>query len=634
MLAPARLEFNAVGEPYSASFDDVYHSAYGGPAQTRHVFLSGNELPQRWQGKDRFVILETGFGFGLNFLAAWQAWRDDPLHCRRLHFVSFEKHPFSASDLMTAHARWPQFGEISAQLLEHWPALTAGVHRLYLNDGRVILTLIFGDAATQLRAVNATVDAFFLDGFSPAKNPELWSPYFCKGLTRLAAPGATLATGTVAGQVRQALSAAEFEVKKAPGFTGKRQMLVGQFRSRRPIRNPAPEDRRAIIIGAGLAGCTTAHRLAAAGWQVTVLEQAKAPGLGASGNLAGMLRPLPSADDNRLSRLTRAGFLSTRQLLDTLPDVRWSSCGVLHLARENEHEIQQRRTVEALGFPPEVMQFVDHHVASGKLNWPVEHGGWWFPEGGWVQPSSFCRSLLESFPKRITVQCNVAVDRLERAENYWQAIDAAGQKLAEAPTLIMASGVAAPRFAQFNWLPQVAARGQVSHLPVGETPALDIVVCKLGYAIPAVDGYQLAGATLAYEDDGSEERVADHRENLAKLNLILPGFANAINPETLSGRVGFRPMSPDRLPIVGRVPFFIQADNNTRLHEIPRQPGLWCVQGFGARGIVWSALMADLLLSQIEGEPLPLENDLVDAVDPGRFLVKGARRTPNVVDAQ
>jgi tRNA 5-methylaminomethyl-2-thiouridine biosynthesis bifunctional protein len=236
MLAPARLEFNAVGEPYSASFDDVYHSAYGGPAQARHVFLSGNELPQRWQGKDRFVILETGFGFGLNFLAAWQAWRDDPLHCRRLHFVSFEKHPFSASDLMTAHARWPEFGEISAQLLEHWPALTAGVHRLYLNDGQVILTLIFGDAATQLRAVNATVDAFFLDGFSPAKNPELWSPYFCKGLTRLAAPGATLATWTVAGQVRQALSAAEFEVKKAPGFTGKRQMLVGHFRSRRPIR--------------------------------------------------------------------------------------------------------------------------------------------------------------------------------------------------------------------------------------------------------------------------------------------------------------------------------------------------------------------------------------------------------------
>ena len=632
-LEPARLEFNAVGEPYSPTFDDVYHSAYGGPAQSRHVFLSGNELPQRWQGKHRFVILETGFGFGLNFLAAWQAWREDPQRCQRLHFVSFEKHPFSASDLLVAHARWPEFGDLSAQLLEHWPALTPGVHRLYLNEGQVILTLIFGDAASQLRAVNAAVDVFFLDGFSPTKNPALWSPYFCKGLSRLAAPGATLATWTVAGEVREALSAAEFEVKKVQGFTGKRQMLIGQFRSQRPNRHPAPEDRRAIVIGAGLAGCSTAHRLAAAGWQVTVLEQANAPAMGASGNLAGMLRPLPSADDNRLSRLTRAGFLATRKLLDALPGVCWSSCGVLHLARESEHEAQQRRTVESLGFPPDLMQFVDHQVASGKLKWPVEHGGWWFPEAGWVQPASFCRSLLESFPEHITVRCNVAVDRLEHSENSWQALGADGQTLAEAPVLIMASGVAAPRFAQFNWLPQVSARGQVSHLPVAESPVLDIVVCKLGYATPAVDGYQLAGATLAYEDDGAEERVADHRENLAKLNLILPGFAKAIAPETLSGRVGFRPMSPDRLPIVGRVPFIIEADNNTRLHEIPRQRGLWCVQGFGARGIVWSALMADLLVSQLEGEPLPLENDLVDAIDPARFLVKGARRATVESDA-
>ncbi len=626
-LQPAQLEFTRNGEPFSAAYDDMYYSAYGAAAQARFVFLGGNGLPERWQYKDRFVILETGFGLGLNFLTTWQAWRDDPQRCRRLHFVSLEKHPFSAADLIQAQKIWPEFAELAAELQKKWPPLTPGVHRLHLDAGRVILTLFFGDAITQLRAVDAAVDAFFLDGFSPAKNPALWTPYFCKGLTRLASTGTTLATWSVAGTVREALTAAQFEVKKNPGFAGKRQMLVGSFRSRRPNRHPAPTDRRAIVIGAGIAGSTTAHRLASAGWLVTVLEQAAEPGSGASSNLAGMLRPLPSADDNRLSRLTRAGYLATRALLAELPDARWSGCGVMHLGREPEHEAQQQRTVKALGLPPEVIQFVDKETASQKLNWPVDTGGWWFPNGGWVQPPSVCRAALAAYPEKITVIFNATVDRLKRAKTGWQALDAAGAILAEAPYLIMASGVAATNFEQFAWLPQTSARGQVSHLPGNATPPLEVVVCKLGYAMPEIDGIRLVGASHLLGDADPNTREVDHRDNLARLNLILPGFAASIEPASIEGRVGFRPMSPDRLPIVGPVPKPLPAGSNSRLHDLPRQPGLWCVQGFGARGIVWSALMADLLLSQLEGEPLPLENDLVNALDPGRFLIKRARLT-------
>ena len=626
-LQPARLERVAYGTPYSAAFDDVYHSALGGPAQARHVFLAGNELPQRWQGKERFVILETGFGTGLNFLTTWQAWRGDPQRCRRLHFISFEKHPFTLADLASCQQAWPEFAELAAELQQNWPPLVPGMHRLQLDDHQVILTLVFGDAATQLRTVDASVDAFFLDGFSPPKNPELWSPHFCKGLARLTAPGATLATWSVAGHVRQALQEAEFEVAKRPGFTGKRQMLVGTFRSRRPDRHLAPTERRAIVIGAGIAGSTTACALAAAGWQVTVLEQAGEPGQGASSNLAGMLRPLPSADDNRLSRLTRAGFLATRALLAGLPEARWSACGVLHLAREPEHEAQQRRAVEQLGWPPEVLQFIDKEQASRRLGQPVAIGGWWFPGGGWVQPPSVCRAALAAFPERIAVHCNATVDRIKRPKTEWQALAADGHVLAEAPVLIMASGVAAPRFEQFAWLPQRSGRGQVSHLPPEAAPALDAVLFQIGYAMPEVDGIRLIGASLSYEDDEPAERVADHADNLARLRLTLPDFAAGLDPATLAGRVGFRPMSPDRLPIVGAVPDLAAATPNTRLHNLPRQPGLWCVQGFGARGIVWSALMADLLVSQLEGEPLPLERDLVDALDPGRFLLKAARQT-------
>ncbi len=638
-LVPARLEFADDGTPWSTSFGDVYHSAHGGPQQALHVFLAGNDLPQRWQSQHRFVILETGFGLGLNFLATWRAWRDDPQRCQRLHFVSFEKHPFSAADLAIAQQAWPEFADLAGELQKHWPPLTPGVHRLHLDDHRVILTLIFGDATKQLRAIDAAVDAFYLDGFSPAKNPELWTPELCKSLARLAAPGATLATWSVAGHVREALQAAEFDLEKRPGFAGKRQMLSGRFRSRRPNRHTPPAERRAIVIGAGIAGSTSAYALAAAGWQVTVLEATAGPATGASSNIAGVLRPLPSADDNRLSRLTRAGYLATRALLGSLPAARWSACGVLHLGREPIHEAQQKRTVEALGWPDEVMQFVDRDTARQMLGWPVDTGGWWFPNGGWVQPPSVCRTALAAFPERITVKVAAAVHCLKRAKtgandsvDSWQALAADGTVLAEAPVVVMASGTTAPDFEQFAWLPQKAVRGQVTHLPAATTPSLPHVVCKLGYAMPEIDGLRLIGATLQAGDTDRSLREIDHRENLARLNLSLPGFAPELDLAKLGGRVGFRPMSPDRLPIVGPVPDAVAATPNTRLHALPRQPGLWCVQGFGARGIVWSALMADLLVSRIEGEPLPLESDLVDACDPGRFLLKAARRPAEDAD--
>ena len=631
-LRPAQLEFAPDGTPFSATFGDVYHSAHGGPQQAKHVFLAGNDLPIRWRGRDRFVILETGFGLGLNFLVTWQAWRNDPQRCRRLHFVSFEKHPFGAADLAVAQRAWPEFAELATALQAQWPPLTPGIHRLHLDGGKVILTLVFGDATTQLRAIDASVDAFYLDGFSPSRNPDLWTPELCRALGRLAAPGATLATWSVAGHVREALTAAEFDLEKRPGFFGKREMLVGHFRSRRPERHAPPTDRRAIVIGAGIAGSTTAHALAAAGWQVAVLEQAGEPATGASSNLAGVLRPLPSADDNRLSRLTRAGYLATRALLGKLPEARWDACGVMHLGREPIHEAQQRRTVEQLDWPPEMLEFIERDEAARRLNWPANTGGWWFPQGGWVRPSSVCKAALAAYPEHITVRYNATVDRLERTMTGWQAIAGDGLVLAEAPVMVMASGHAATRFAQFSWLPQRAARGQVSHLPAAATPPLDIVVCKLGYAMPAIDGLRLIGATLQSGDTDTRLRTVDHQENLARLNLSLPGFAKDIAPENLSGRVGFRPMSPDRLPIVGPVPDAAAASPNTRLHNLPRQPGLWCVQGFGARGIVWSALMADLLVSRLEGEPLPLENDLVDACDPGRFLLKKARRTTEESD--
>ena len=228
-LEPARLILDANGTPFSEVYGDVYHSVAGGHAQSCHVFLAGNGLPARWQGKKRFVILETGYGLGLNFLATWLEWLNDPLRCDELQFVSVEKHPFRVDDLVRAHAAWPELSSVAAELHRYWPALVPGLHRLELAERRLTLTLGFGEAAQLLSRIETPVDAFYLDGFSPARNPELWSPEICRSLASLAVPGATLATWSVAGQVRRALTAAKFDVDKRPGYAGKRQMLVGRF---------------------------------------------------------------------------------------------------------------------------------------------------------------------------------------------------------------------------------------------------------------------------------------------------------------------------------------------------------------------------------------------------------------------
>jgi tRNA 5-methylaminomethyl-2-thiouridine biosynthesis bifunctional protein len=626
-LVPAPLAFNPEGVLWSPDYRDVYYSCHGGPEQARHVFLGGNDLPARWRGREQFVILETGFGAGLNFLVTWAAWRADPQACPRLHFVSLEKHPFARSDLCRAQARWSEFAPLAAELQSNWPLPLSGIHRLSLNGGRLLLTLVLGDARTELRRLTLAADAIYLDGFTPNRNPELWTLDICKAVARLAAPGATLATWSVAGHLRAALSACEFALEKRAGFAGKRQMLSGRYLSRKPhpCPAPAPDERYALVIGAGVAGTSVAAALAEQDWQVTVLEAQATPGQGASGNIAGVMRPLPSVDDNFLARLTRAGFLAARARLEKLAaaglPVRWGASGALHLARDAEHEATQMRVARTPLMPSEFMRYLDRDAASALLGWSVARGGWYFPAGGWVQPFSLCAANLASHPEHIHLRCNTPVAAISRANGMWRADDASGKTIARAPHIVMASGVAAPRFAPFAWLPQRSARGQVSWLPENLTPPLDILLCGQGYVTPPVDGVRVVGASYQLDDAENAPRLADHRENLLKLAALLPGFGARLAPEDLCGRVGFRPMSPDRLPMVGAVPYAPDAPERPRRFRYPPLcPGLWCAQGFGSRGIVWSALMADFLVSRMVGAPLPLSRDLVRALAPERFL--------------
>lgn len=630
-IQPAQLEFDARGTPVSPAYADIYHAAAGGPGQARHVFLEGNDLPRRWAARQSFTILENGFGTGLNFLATWAAWRADPARPPLLHYLAVEKHPFHARDLLRLHARWPEFAPLAEALRAAWPVLTPGFHRLEFGDGncRLVLTLMLGEVESCLNRLRAVVDAFYLDGFDPRKNPAMWSAPLMQRLARLAAPGATLATWCVARSVRDALMAAGFHCHKRPGYAHKRDMLVAALPSPpRQAAVPTVLPRQALILGGGLAGTTLAQRLTRRGWQVDLLEgNARLAGEG-SGNLAGIVRPLLSRDDNLASRLNRACFLYSRRLWAKLEAAGFASRrgldGVLHIARDTRHEGQQRQMAGA--WPQDYVQFLERDEASALLGRPTLFGGWWFPQGGWASPRELCRVMAAAAGEGLRLHLGCRVDRLEWTGTHWLALDADGQCIVQAPVAILANGAQAGELPQARGLPIRAVRGQVSHVPAGHLPDIRHALCCEGYLTPALDGMHCLGASYAYDPD-RELRREEHAGNLRRLARILPGAEQGLEVEVLDGRVGFRAATPDRLPLVGALPDGdAPLTRDVRLQHMPRQPRLYGLLGLGSRGLVWAGLAAEALASQLHGEPLPLEADLMDAMDPARFLLRAHRR--------
>jgi len=631
-LVPAEPAAAGDGTPYSALYDDIYHAAHGGLEQARHVFLAGNGLPARWMDAECFVILETGFGLGLNFLATWQAWRNSGENCR-LHFVSVEKHPFRRDDLAVLLAPYAELAPLVAELLRQWPPLTPGFQRLQFDHGRVTLTLLLGDAQALLPCLVAGVDAVFLDGFAPAKNPDLWSPTLVATITRRCRDQATLATWSVAGELRHALESTGWALERRPGYATKREMLTGRLEN---AVSPAPtfkpslrtEPHHAIVIGAGLAGTAVSERLAARGWQVDLFERHTAPAQEASGNPSGILLPHLAKDDALAARLSRACFLYALRRLKDLPGVRWSPCGVLQLARDGNHEDLQRSAVEELDLPPEFAAFLERDAAAALIGHDVAHGGWWFPGGGWVSPGSVCKAFLAAAGDFVHTHFDTEVGSLRQTADGWQAYAADGRLLAEAPHVILANAHAANRLLGQK-LPLTPIRGQISYLPAScpeAVSALRHVVCRSGYITPPPAGIVCVGASFDSGDADLGPRLADHAGNLQRLDELLPGAARGIDPAGLDGRVGLRSAAPDRLPLVGTL-----SDTNgiaggtATLDTLPRLAGLHALLGLSARGMVWAPLAAELLASQLAGEPLPVERDLVRAVDPARFHLRALR---------
>ncbi|MEH6568184.1 MAG: bifunctional tRNA (5-methylaminomethyl-2-thiouridine)(34)-methyltransferase MnmD/FAD-dependent 5-carboxymethylaminomethyl-2-thiouridine(34) oxidoreductase MnmC [Halioglobus sp.] len=656
-LENAGLEWNADNSFVSSRFGDFYFSTEGALDEGEHVLLRGNKIPERWgdHPKTIFTLVETGFGTGLNFLLTWAAWQQQPHPKPRLHYASIEKYPLTKGELSRALTAWPTLQNYADQLINNYPEPIPGQHRIVFADGAVILDLWWEDVAEALPEIAARsfpcVDAWYLDGFSPDRNQSMWTQELYDAMARASHSDATFATFTSAGDVRRGLLRAGFQVFKAPGFGKKREHLRGNTPVGLPVLQPTdtpwdiPGERSlapqsALVVGAGLAGCTIAAALAQRGIKVTVLEEKEMAG-GGSGNGQGILYTRLSARHSALTDFSIQSFCFAHNFYRNLfEDKRLQEkmdgelCGNFSQSQQNE---EMSALAQVLGETPELAQVLDAERASAKLGVKQDLGGYWYPKSGWLRPASVCRELIDH--PNITVLEHLGDVTLQPKDERWHAM-VGPRFIALADCAIVATGTRANTATHLSWLPLQAIRGQTTDLPGNVIPAgLKAGFCHTGYIAPIRDNQHCIGATFDLRDDCQELRRKDHIRNLEALAIAIPTWRKrleAVDVDTLSGRVSYRCATPDYLPIVGPVPnydSFLQTYAALRKNAkqcVPARgnylPGLFVTTGHGSRGLTSTPLAAQLLASQICGELTPVSKVLSQALSPGRFLIRKLRR--------
>ena len=584
------------GTPRSRLHGDIYFSPADGLAEARAVFLGGCDLPSAWRGVDRFVVAELGFGTGLNIAALLELWRRARPPGAHLSIFSVEAHPMSAAEAARALAPWPEISDIADLLVTRWPGRARGFHRIDLPDLGATLDVAMMEAVAALGAWSGTADAWFLDGFAPARNPAMWRAELLDLVARRSAPGARLATYTVAGEVRRDLAAAGFAVERRPGFGGKRQRLEARLRS--PPLHPQPPSPplRVAIVGAGIAGAALARAFAALGVETQVFE-AVGPGAGASGGPAALVAPRLDAGLARPAALFAQAFRRAVALCAAVPAGAIAR-GALQLCA-GPKDLARFATIAASDlFEAASLRRLDAAQAFEAVH---ESAG----------PGLMIDDTLVVEPREILTAWlgpvgRARVSAVEPAAGAWRLIGEEGDLVGEADVVFLAAGMASAGLAP--GLPLTAVRGQAS---VARGVSAPIAAVFGAYVIATRDGV-LFGATHDRDDESVLPRRIDHERNLAAVAQGLPALAARLAGAPLEAHIGIRAATADYLPLAGAVP--------------DAGPGLFVLSGLGSRGFTLGALLAEHLAAVVLGAPSPLPTDLAALVDPARFARRARRR--------
>ena len=653
----AHWQLGADGTPRSVRFDDVYFSVEGGLDEARYIFIEQNRLGQRFAQMAEnatFIVAETGFGTGLNFLTTWQYFEKQAPQSARLCFISTEKYPLSVQDIRQSLACWPQLAEQVEQLLRHYPPAVTGYHCLELSP-RVELWLLLGDAIDSLSELTGKVDAWFLDGFTPSRNPDMWQPALFTTMQRLSGPGTTVATFTSARTVYDGLTGAGFRVKRIKGFGHKRNMLAAEFIGLEgppePGLWPANEwawprptgPKRALVVGAGLAGAHTARELAERGWQVTVFEQQPGLAQGASGNPQGALYARLSHQSSASNRFYQSALmLAQRRLRDLPASLPHQQCGLLQLNQGNKETKRFAGFRSEQPYPTELVEWVDAAKASELAGVPLDSDALYFADGGWISPADLVAERLNH--PSIDLLTDHKVTHLAYHQGHWQiSYETAGASgTLNTSQVILATAWQLPEITQAAHLPIRPIAGQISQIASeGLLAKLKTVICSDRYLVPSHEGKHCLGATFHLNKADAKCQAADDIENLQQLHARLPGIIKA-DAQAVGSRASTRAASPDYLPMVGPL---IEPEAFTRLYgkalqkrltqrlaPPPWLPSLWINTAHGSKGLCSVPLTAKLLACWINGEPLPLEQSLVNHLNPNRFLIRSLIRAKRSID--
>ncbi len=579
------------GGPRSRRFGDIYFSPEDGLAESRAVFLEGCGLPDAWAARDRFVVGELGFGAGLNILALAELWRRTAAPDARLQIFSIEAFPLEAADAARALGAWPELADLAQDLVRRWPGQARGLHRLDWPELRITLDLAVLDVAEALAGWSGQADAWFLDGFAPSLNPDMWRDEVLDLVARRSAPGARAATFTVAGAVRRGLAAAGFIVEKKPGFGRKRERLEARL----PGETAAASRPRVAVIGAGIAGASAVRALAALGIEARLFE-AVAPGAGASGNPAVLVTPRLDAGLGPVACLAAQAFGRAVTLYGDLPDAVIAH-GVLQLAAGARDPDRFAKIAGSGLFEPGALAPISADAASRKLGEAVAVD----------MPALDMAAALVVEPAVVLAAWTGGVERVRvaavrRTAGGWGIFGADDGPIAEADAVILAAGLETFGIEA----PLQPVRGQASWADGPSPPA----TAWGGYVLPTRTGL-LFGATHDRDDTGTELRAVDHQRNLETLAGAFPALAGRIEVASLAGRAAVRATTPDRLPLAG---------------PAPDAPGVFLLTGFGSRGFSLAPLLAEHVAALATGAPSPLPGELAELVDPARFARRAARR--------